>query len=721
MTTPVRGRVSVHPRGFGFLDVEGASPPLSAFIPPPELNRFLDGDTVEAQITQTEDGRSTASGLRLLERWRSELFGTLVRRGNKTFLRVDRQVSNTDWPLDGAAPDLPEGATLVALIQDSKATLRRTIPGAESSVARVCSRWGLALERPVELEEAARQAARGPWGNVPRLDLREVPTVTIDAIHSKDLDDAVAVLPAGPDGSLRLLVSIADVDAFVPENSPLDLDARHRATSVYLAGRVLPMFPESLSNEAISLLGGVDRPALTVEIRIDTEGQVTSIDLYESLIRSHARLTYDAVAEFLATGRSAGVPPGVEGTVRWLRTAAARLSAFRASRGGVELMREEAYVRWTPETGEPADIVARNDNEAHRIIERLMVAANEAVARWLTDRGLPGVFRVHDEPQIDQVQQLAAFARNFGIELGVGTRLTIRGLAAFEAQFRGSPVEPALRTVMGRVLGPARYTSTPSLHFGLGAPLYLHFTSPIRRYADLLVHRIVKRFLNGDRDMDPQDPGYEELSRHINNRSLAAAKAENESVRMVAARLFLKRIGERVRGNVVAIKPFGLIVQMSGTGVSGTVALEALPGGEYRVDPSGYSVTGPGRPYSIGDALDLVVVGANEELGRIDLAPPPPALRRHARHRPHQHPGHRGQVLVRHRTTARLQGPEPPRAQRQPDLSAALRHRHQRRRPGRHVRQQAVPAALVHQRRAQLRRRGQLPGASDLRRQHRRP
>lgn len=621
MVTPVRGRISVHPRGFGFLDVEGTPSPLSAFIAPPDLNRFLDGDLVEAQLTQGEEGRYTASGLRLLERWRQELFGTLVRRNNKPFLRVDRQVSNTDWPLEGASADLPEGTTLVALIQDSKATLQRTIPGAESSVARVCSRWGLALERSEELQQLAVQTARSGLREAPRLDLREVPTITIDAIHSKDLDDALAVLPAGPDGSLRVLISIADVDAFVPEDSPLDLDARVRATSVYLAGRVLPMFPETLSNEAISLLGGVDRPALTAELRIDTEGQVTSVDLYESLIRSHARLTYDAVAEFLSTGRSAAVPSGVESTLRWLRTAAARLSAFRASRGGVELMREEAYVRWTQETGEPAEIVARNDNEAHRIVERLMVAANEAVARWLVERGLPGIYRVHDEPQIEQVQRLAEFARNFGIELGVGTRLTIRGLAAFEAQFRGSPMEPALRTVMGRVLGPARYTSKPSLHFGLGAPLYLHFTSPIRRYSDLLVHRIVKRYLNGDRDMDPQDQGYEDICQHINARSLAAAKAESESVRMIAARLFTKRLGERVRGNIVSIKPFGLIVQMSGTGVSGTVALEALPGGTYRVDTSGYSVTGPGRPYSIGDALELTVAGANEELGRIDLVP----------------------------------------------------------------------------------------------------
>jgi len=467
-------------------------------------------------------------------------------------------------------------------------------------VARVCARWGLLAELAPGLEAEAARTVKQGWGDVPRLDLSELPT--------------------GTDGALRVLVSIADVDAFVPEGSALDEDARRRATSVYLAGRVLPMLPDLLSNEAISLLGGVDRPALTVELRIDTEGQVTSVDLYESLIRSHARLTYDAVAEFFATGHSDLVHEGVAGTVRWLRTAAARLSAFRASRGGVELMREEAYVRWVPGTSEPAEIVARSDNEAHRIVERLMVAANEAVARWLAERGLPGVYRVHDEPQIDQVQRLAEFARNFGIELGVGSRLTIRGLAAFEAQFRGSPMEPALRTVMGRVLGPARYTARPSMHFGLGAPLYLHFTSPIRRYADLVVHRIVKRFLNGARDMAATDPGYEEICGWINDRSLAAAKAENDSVRMVAARLYANRIGEVVRGNIVSIKPFGLVIQMTGTGISGTVALDALPDGPNRVDPSGYSVVGPRRKYSIGDALVLEVTGANEELGRIDLA-----------------------------------------------------------------------------------------------------
>lgn len=623
MATQVRGKVAVHPRGFGFVEVEREGGPISAFVTPPELNGFLEGDLVEAAMTEPSDDRYNAAGLKLIERRRRQLFGSLAFHNKKPFLKVDRQVSNTDWPLDGVGSEVEEGTLIVASIgNNNRAKMVRPVrPGGEAAVERVCARWGLVADRPAELELEGTRASRLGWGDVPRLDLREVPTITIDAIYSKDLDDALSVLPAGPDGALRVLVSIADVDAFVPEGSPLDLDAKERATSVYLAGRVLPMLPESLSNDAISLLGGVDRPTLTVELRIDTEGQVTSVDLYESQIRSHARLTYDAVAEFLATGHSDDVPAGVEDTLRWLRTAAARLSAYRASRGGVELLREEASVRWSA-GGEPAEIVARSDNEAHKLIERLMVAANEAVARWLSERGLPGIYRVHDEPETERVQRLAEFARNFGIELGVGHRLTVRGLAAFEAQFKNSPMEPALRTVMGRVLGPARYTATPSLHFGLGAPLYLHFTSPIRRYADLMVHRVIKRFLAGDRGMEVDEPGFEDQAQWINDRSYAAAKAEADSVRMVAARLYASKVGEMVRGNIIAIKPFGLVVQMTGTGVTGTVALDALPGGQHRVDASGYSVSGPDRKYSIGDALTLTVVGANEELGRIDLAVP---------------------------------------------------------------------------------------------------
>ncbi len=302
-----------------------------------------------------------------------------------------------------------------------------------------------------------------------------------------------------------------------------------------------------------------------------------SVDVYMSLIRSRARLTYDAVADYLATGSPGTIPPAVLPTLRWLRTAAARLSTVRAARGGVEIDREEAYISLDEATHEPTAIAARGDTDAHRLIERLMVAANEAVATWLVDRGLPGMFRVHDTPTPDKVEMLARFAHNFGIEAGFGRELSPRGLAAFEAQFRGSSIAPAIRTVLGKTLGTARYTVHPGLHFGLAAPLYLHFTSPIRRYADLAVHRIIKRYLGGDRSQLAGDPALETLAHHVNRAARRAGKAEAERHRMLVARLFASRIGEHFTGNIVSIKPFGLVVQMVGTGATGTVAMDALP------------------------------------------------------------------------------------------------------------------------------------------------
>jgi ribonuclease R len=307
-------------------------------------------------------------------------------------------------------------------------------------------------------------------------------------------------------------------------------------------------------------------------------------------------------------------------TLRWARTAAARIGAVRTGRGGVELLREEAYVTLDDATREPTKIDARSDTSANLLIERLMVASNEAVARWMFDRGLPGVYRVHDEPEPERVHALAESARHFGFELGLADRLTPRGLAALDAQFATSAVGPAMRTVLQRVLGPARYTVHPSLHYGLAAPLYLHFTSPIRRYADLAVHRVVKAFLAGQRAFHPREPAIEALAQDLNEQNRRASKAEAERLRMLAARLFTTRVGERFRGNVVAVKPFGLIVQLAGLGVSGTVQADSLPGGPFEIDRRGALVGRSGAGWSIGQPLDVEIVGASEELGRIDLA-----------------------------------------------------------------------------------------------------
>ncbi len=621
----VRGRISLHPRGFGFLRAEPqggeTSPPSSIFLPPPELSGFLAGDLVEGTLVEEADGRFQANGLRLLERPRDRLFGTVERgrrRGQpESRLRPDPEVANGPWPLVGGGK-LKPGTIVVAEIDGERAVRPKVVAEDEVAMTRILARWSLRGDHGPHLLNAARQAKTR---RASRLDLREVPTLTIDAPVTRDLDDALSVLPVQADGAIRVLVSIADVDTLVAEDSELDLEARARGTSVYLPDRVIPMLPRQLSEERSSLLPETERAALTVEMRIDAEGRVRAVDLQETVIRSDARISYDEAAAFLNEGREESVPAELRGTLRWLRAAAGRLSAVRAGRGGLQFMREEARLTFDPMTREPTAIEARTETSAHRLVERLMVAANEAVAVWLNQRGLPALYRVHEAPASDRVGDLAAFAANFGFETAFGSELTPRALAAFEDQFRTARCAPAIRTVVQKTLGPARYTVQPGPHFGLAAPLYLHFTSPIRRYADLVVHRIVKRHLRGARDQQAEDPALEALAANLNELAFRAAKAEDERLRVLAARLFAGRVGERFEGNVISVKPFGLLLQLTGMGVTGLVPVESLPGEDYRIHPETLElVAASGRHrFAVGSALAVEVRGADEAQGRIEL------------------------------------------------------------------------------------------------------
>ena len=556
----------------------------------------------------------------LRERWRTALFGTISSRGGRRRLSLDPKIGNADWALEGAPTDLPDGAHVTCELEGDVARHRRTVEADEAGLEAVLVGWGIRRRFP---DDCLKAAATARPRETARRDLRAVPTITIDAPKSKDLDDALAVLPAQPDGAVRVLVSIADVDAAVPAGSALDVEARRRMTSVYLPDCVVPMLPPQMSEDTLSLLPGVERATLTVELRVDAEGDVVATDLYPSLIRSSARLSYDDVAAFLDAGNpdgpDGGVPEVVRPTLRWLRAAAARLTAARATRGGVNLDRDEVHLTLDPETHEPTALTARELTSAHTLVERLMVAANEAVAGWLQERGLPGVFRVQAPPDAEQIAELAEFAHNFGFETGFGAALTPSGLAAFEAQFESSTVAGSMRTVLRWALGRARYTVHPSPHFALAAPLYLHFTSPIRRYADLLVHRIVKAHLAGDREQIALDPALEEVASDLNEAAYRAGKAETERLRCLVARLFSTRIGESFSGNVVSVKPFGLVVQLAGLGVTGTVSIDALPDGPYHLDAATHSLVGKQRRYVVGEPLEVQVSATDERQGRLEL------------------------------------------------------------------------------------------------------
>lgn len=617
------GRVSLNPRGFGFVTEEesAARPaPRSAFVTPPDLNPFLAGDLVNAEVTEAPDGRLTASKLTLVQRSRRALYGVAVAHRKALFLKVDREVSNTDWPLDKGGLDVAPGDHVVARLDGARLVATEVLESPDArAVAQVVARYGIPTAFDAECLAEVERVRSIPHASAGRRDLRAVPTLTIDAPRTRDIDDAVAVIPAGPDGALRLLVSIADVGAFVPEGGALDRAARDRATSVYLAGCTLPMLPEGLSSEYISLLPGVDRACLTCEMRIDPEGNVTAVDVYTSLLRSWVRASYDEVADFLDRGVVSDNLQPVRDTLPWLRTVSARIGLARARRGGVSLARDEARVHLDA-AGEPTAVVSEGTTSAHVLIERSMVAANEAIGQWLVDRGLPGLYRVHDEPTPARVGDLAEFARNFGFAPGFGPRMTPLVLEAFDRQIAGAPWEEAMRAVLARVLGPARYDAQPTAHFGLAAPVYLHFTSPIRRYADLVVHRIVRRYLEGDRTMTAADPSLDALAQHINTRAYNAARAETDRHRTLTARYMAGRLGEAFAARVTQLRPFGVWVQLDGVLVEGAVPYESLPGGPFAVDARGGAAVGPGGRWEVGQALTVVVAQVDEGLGRVEFA-----------------------------------------------------------------------------------------------------
>jgi ribonuclease R len=614
MTGRASGRVVFHHRGFGFLDLDEPGEVTSAFVAPRDLAPYLAGDRVTAEIEASGGGRFQAKALELVQRERSEVFGRVVNQRGGLALEIDLMVANTPRPLEGRAS---VGDWVVATVTGKKARVLRVVDEADASVERVIVRHGLRTSYP-------EAPPPGRFDRAHRRDLTDIPTITIDASSSRDLDDALSALPPDPSGALRILISIADVDALVPSGSALDLEARARATSVYLAGRTLPMLPPALSEDALSLLPGRERPTLTVELRIDPEGGVTAVDLYESVIRSTARLDYHAVARWMDAGEPT-IPSEVEPTLRRLRAAEGRIAVSRAARGGVSVVAEEARVELDEHGREPTAWAARESTSAHRLIERLMVAANEAVAAWVDSRGLPALYRVHDPPTPARVKVFAQAAERLGFETGLDDRLTPKSLSALEHQFQHTTDAPTMYALLRRALGAAGYSVEPRLHFGLAAPRYLHFTSPIRRYPDLVVHRVVKGFLHGDRDRHAGEPALEELARSVDERMAAAARAEQERLHMLAARWFSQRIGEAHTGRVIAIKPFGLVLHLEGTGVSGIVQTDALPGAPLTPEPDGGALVGgtteaPVR-YTLGERLEVEVSGVNELLGRIDLVP----------------------------------------------------------------------------------------------------
>ena len=643
--TTLTGRFQGSERGFGFFLPEGGSQDL--FVPPRQTLGAWDGDRVEA-VSAGEDprrpGSPTARVTAILERANPTVTGivrkidrglwlesdnrrlpavkltgkTKVKNGTRAAVTVSHYGSETTPPLGslervfGPAEDLP------------------------AAVEAILYRENIQRQFPREvLDEAAKMPQTVPAGALEgRLDLRGERVITIDGASSKDLDDAVSLEKAGE--GWRLGVHIADVSAYVGPGSALDAEAFERGTSVYFADQVVPMLPVELSNGICSLNEGADRLTLSCLMTLDSKGTVTDYTIAPSVIRSTHRMTYEDCNTLLAgPGRLGTAAPaegqeGVPGETAYsqlaeqyrdilpmLRDMAALakiLERARRRRGALDLESRESYIL-CDERGVPVDVVTHEPGVSEGIIESSMLMANETVAAHLGQAGLPGVYRVHEKPTAEKTEALRTMLAPLGIPLRQGDSFELQKVLD---TVKGTPQAPAVNMMVLRSLMKARYAPEDLGHFGLGARHYCHFTSPIRRYPDLMVHRVLHS--QWDKGGAKALAGScAQAADQASRRELAAQSAERDIEKLYFARFMQGHLGETFPALVSGVTRQGLFAALP-SGVEGFLPLESLPGGPYHYDEDHLTLTGPEVSYTFGSPLEVVCVLAEPATGRVEFA-----------------------------------------------------------------------------------------------------
>ncbi|MCL6588036.1 MAG: ribonuclease R, partial [Anoxybacillus sp.] len=448
---------------------------------------------------------------------------------------------------------------------------------------------------------------------------------TIDGEDAKDLDDAVTVTKL-ENGNYKLGVHIADVSHYVTEGSPIDREAYERGTSVYLVDRVIPMIPHRLSNGICSLNPKVDRLTLSCEMEINDRGEVVSHEIFQSVIRTTERMTYSDVNRILVDHdealreKYAPLVPMFE----VMAELADILRNKRMKRGAIDFDFKEAKVL-VDENGKPYDVVLRERSVAERLIEEFMLAANETIAEHFHWMNVPFIYRVHEDPKPEKLQRFLEFITNFGyIVKGTGNQIHPRALQEVLEAVRGEPEEMVVSTVMLRSMKQARYDAESLGHYGLSTEFYTHFTSPIRRYPDLIVHRLIRTYLiNGQIDEQTQQKWAEklpEIAEHTSNMERRAVEAERETDDLKKTEFMEDKIGMEFDGIISSVTNFGLFVELPNT-VEGLVHVSYLTDDYYHYDEQHYAMIGErtGKVYRIGDEITVRVINVNKEERIVDF------------------------------------------------------------------------------------------------------
>ena len=631
------GRLVGHADGFGFIIRPDGD---DVFVPRREIKSALHGDTVSIRVQQGHDGRFSGTGLKIVERGCTSLVGRLEKwRGRWRVIPLDGRLGHPVYVHSKSTKQARAGELVEVSItgypengENMTGRVSNTLgdgtdPLRDSDL--VLAELGVDPAFPAQVLAAAEALPDkvDKSHHTGRKDLRKLPTVTIDGETAKDFDDAIS-LEAGEDGSATLWVHIADVDHWAPEGTELDQEAAERATSIYLPDRVIPMFPEAVSNGLCSLRPKVDRLTLTVEMRFNRLGRIGGMDVYPSVINSNARLTYTEVNQMLVD-RDEKVRKQYTDLLPMLEQMGKlgeKRRKVRSKRGSLDFDLPELIVA-LGDGGEISEIVQQPREISHRLIEEFMLVANEAVAGWLTLAKWPMVYRVHEAPELERLNQFVPVARNI---LGTDVELpyfkdtpTPKGLQQILARAQGHPAEQLVNTLMVRSLKQARYTEQHIPHFGLAAECYGHFTSPIRRYPDLMVHRLVKHRLAGKKWQGLSwVKSLPETALHCSERERRAITGERRVNDIKKVRYLANKVGDRFDGVISSVTRFGLFVTLEGIGYEGLVPAESLPGKvSYDERRMQLQDSTSSMSYRIGDPLKVQIVKVDTLAARVTLDP----------------------------------------------------------------------------------------------------
>ena len=630
----VAGRISAHKDGYGFVMPDDGESDL--YLSPRQMRSVLHGDRVLASVVGVDArGRREGAVTEILERAHERIVGRFVQESGIALLVPDDPRINQDVliPLPDTAGARPGQVVVVEIVQQPG--VRQPPVGKVIEILGESGAPGMATEiairnfdLPHEWPDGAEEQAMA-FGDVVteqmiqgRHDLRQLPLVTIDGADARDFDDAVYA-QRGKNG-WRLVVAIADVSSYVTPGSPLDEEAQHRATSVYFPGRVIPMLPEALSNGLCSLNPQVERLCLVCDMSINEQGKVTRSRFESAVISSQARLTYQQVWDWLISGKQDIRPgmPEVSASLKDLYSLYQVLRRARTRRGAIDFDSTEVNFQFD-ERGAVADIIPQERNDAHMLIEECMVTANVEAANFLLRNSIPAPFRAHEPPPAMKLESLEQFLRGLGIRVPWKVKPEPRDFENIVQQVKGRDDQPLIMAVLLRAQSLATYQAENNGHFGLALHAYAHFTSPIRRYADLLVHRAIHHILK-----HRQSRGYSysleamaRLSELCSHRSRRAAEAEWDVIERLKAFFMEQHIGDEFAGQVTGVTSFGLFVELDRTRVSGLVHITTLPNDYYHFDPVVHRLTGErnGKVFQLAQKIRVRVMAVNTDERKIDF------------------------------------------------------------------------------------------------------